>query len=425
MRSSKHLVRSILALAAITHPAAHGETMRVQPKWGAPDGMSHRPSLTANGRYVAYLSMAENLVVPSPAGGHQQAYVFDKKKKKVKLVSISSTGFAGDGDTSAVAISAKGRYVTFASDASNLVAGDTNGTTDVFVRDLKKGVTTRVSVGSGGFQSSLPSLDPTISMNGRYVVFESWNAFVQDDGNGSLDVYLHDRKKNLTTRVSKAMFGQEPDGHSGYARISADGNHVAFGSHATNLVLGDDNSASDVFVYHRKHDSIELVSPNLEGSSANGASMRPAISKSGRWIAFSSDASDLVGGDSNGARDIFVRDLKKDQTERVSVNTQGVQANGMCYRPAISPKGRVIAFWGPSSSFFPEDINGESDVFLFDRKTKELTLASASTTGASGNGKSAEPAVSIKGKYVAFSSRATDLIEGDSNNAEDLFLRKK
>jgi archaellum component FlaF (FlaF/FlaG flagellin family) len=223
-------------------------------------------------------------------------------------VSVSSAEAEGNYRSNWSSVSADGRYVAFSSLADNLVAGDTNGVVDVFVRDRVTGITDRVSVSGAGEQGNDWSNWPSISADGRYVAFMSTaNNLVAGDTNGSWDVFVRDRVSGETERVNVSSAGAEANGPSGYSVISADGRYVAFMSDATNLVPGDTNGRADVFVRDRMAGETQRVSVSSAGVEADGRSDENSISADGRYVAFGSRASNLVPGDTNGTRDIFVR----------------------------------------------------------------------------------------------------------------------
>jgi Tol biopolymer transport system component len=239
-------------------------------------------------------------------------------------VPVDAGGQQANSDSFEPAISAAGRFVAFASYASNLVPGDTNNDFDVFVRDRKAQVTQRVSVGPGGQQANGNSFEPAISADGRLVAFSSGASnLVPGDTNGTSDVFVRDRKAQVTRRVSVGPGGQQANGESLKPAISAHGRLVAFSSGASNLVPGDTNGTSDVFVRDRVAQVTRRISVGPGGQQANGGSHSPAISADGRFVAFVSRASNLVAGDTNGASDVFVRDRVAQVTRRVSVGSGG------------------------------------------------------------------------------------------------------
>ena len=222
---------------------------------------------------------------------------------------MSSTGEQAVLDSFTPELSADGRFLAFTSFAPNLIDFDDNECSDVFVRDLQAGTTTRVSEYTGGYQVDGDSLRPAISGDGRYVAFDSdaWN-LVWGDTNDTFDVYVHDRQTGATDRVSVDDSGNQSDGASFRPSLSADGRYVAYHSEASNLVSGDTNGASDVVLYDRRSGATRRVSVAGGGAEANGDSERPSLSGSGRLVTFESDATNLVPGDSNQFTDVFLHD---------------------------------------------------------------------------------------------------------------------
>jgi hypothetical protein len=318
--------------------------------------------------------------------------------------------------------SADGRYVAFASYASNLVAGDTGGHEDVFLRDRTTNVTSRVSVDSFGGDSNGGSSNPSISADGRYVTFYS-NAtdLVPGDTNGAFDVFVRDRTLNTTSRVSLTSLGTEGNADSTGCSISADGRYVAFFSFASNVVPGDTNGTNDVFVRDRTLNTTSRVSINTLGVGANGNSDDAEISADGRYVAFESAATNLVAGDTNHKEDVFVRDRTAGTTTRVSVGGLATQGNDDSYVGSISADGRLVAFESDATNLVAGDTNAKRDVFVRDRVSGTTSLVSVDSLGAQGNDDSHRPSISANGRSVAFTSRATNLVSGDTNGADDIF----
>ena len=341
-------------------------------------------------------------------------------------VSVSSQGSQADNASGSVVISANGRYAAFFSLASNLVAGDTNGVGDVFVRDRQTGSTTRVSVASNGTQATAPSRGPAISADGRYVIFESEAAnLVGGDTNSALDVFLHDRQTASTTRISVGTGGTQATGASGMAAITGSGRYVAYYSVAPNLVAGDSNNAADVFLFDGETATTSRVSVAPAGAEPNGSSYAPSISDDGRFVSFTSAASNLVTGDTNGAYDVFLHDRQTATTTRVSVATGGAQTDGSADASAISGDGRYIAFHSSATNIVGGDTNSALDVFVHDRQTSTTSRVSVASGSTQGDGRSQTPAISTDGRYITFYSDAANLVTSDTNNAPDVFLRDR
>ena len=341
-------------------------------------------------------------------------------------VSVATDETGGNGYSFNPSISSDGRYVAFGSAASNLVSGDGNGATDIFVRDRTTDATTRVSVASGGTEGNGYSYEPSISSDGRYVAFDS-NAgnLVSGDTNFSSDVFVHDRNTRVTMRVSVATSGTEGNGDSFNPSISSDGRYVTFESDASNLVSGDGNSVPDIFVHDRDTNIITLVSVATGGALGNNSSYGPSISSDGRFVAFQSVASNLVSGDTNGVLDIFVHDRTTGATTRVSVDTSGTQGNGDSFNPSISPNGYYVAFDSAASNLMSGDTNGVLDIFVHDLMMGATARVSVDSSGTQGNNISDWPSISSDGGYVAFMSIASNLVSGDTNGVPDVFVHER
>ena len=389
----------------------------------ATGGGSFLPSISADGRYVAFESAATHLVA-GDTNGCEDIFVRDRHDGTTERVSVLTGGAQATGGGSFLpSISADGRYVAFESDATDLVAGDTNGLCDVFIHDRSTGTTERVSVDSAGAQATGWSDRASISADGRYVVFQSDAAdLVASDTNGSDDIFLHDRSTGTTERVSVDSNEAQATGASYWPSISADGLYVAFSSTAADLVAGDTNALSDIFVRDRSAGTTERVSvDSSEMQATGGDSYDPMVSADGWHVAFYSAAVDLVAGDTNGTDDIFVRDRSAGTTERVSVDSGGAQATGTSGAPWISADGRYVAFDSDATDLVAGDTNASYDIFVHDRSTGATERVSVDSGGAQATGASRSPSISADGRYVAFNSDAADLVTGDTNLLEDAF----
>ena len=425
----------LLLLALILTPAGSvrampGNTTRVSVATGGgqANSGSFDPSISADGRYVAFVSAATNLV-SGDTNGAWDIFVHDRQTGQTTRVSVATGGGQANLDSLDPSISADGRYVAFVSAATNLVSGDTNNFQDIFVHDRQTGQTTRVSVASDGTQANGHSYAPSISADGRYVAFASLASnLVSGDTNGAWDVFVHDRQTGETTRVSVASDGTQAIGFffGSSPSISADGRYVAFDSWATNLVSGDTNDKPDVFVHDRQTGQTTRVSVSSDGTQANNGAIYPSISADGRYVAFESNSTNLVSGDTNSVTDIFVHDRQTGQTTRVSVSSDGTQANGgpgWSGNPSsISADGRYVAFHSYADNLVSGDTNSATDIFVHDRQTGVTTRVSIASDGTQANGFSASPSISADGRYVAFMSGATNLVSGDTNNDWDVFV---
>ncbi len=344
-------------------------------------------------------------------------------------VSVDSLGAQGNGDAPSLnsppAVSQDGRYAAFSATSSNLVAGDTNSVADIFVHDRVTGTTTRVSVSASGAQANSTCDMPAISADGRYVAFRSTATnLVAGDTNNRADVFRVDRLTGTVVRVNVSNAGaQALSGDSGTYGIvlSADGNLVAFESTATNLASNDTNGVSDIFLRDVTAGTTVRVSTSSAGGAANGRSLNPSMSADGRYLVFSSFASNLVAGDANLCSDIFLHDRVTGATTLVS-HLNGVQGNANSDDPAISGNGAVIAFTTLASNLASGDTNGTWDVVRVARTGGAFTLASVATDGFFGNASSSGPALNTDGRFLAFRSYASNLVAGDTNNRCDAFV---
>lgn len=406
---------------------------------------------------------------------------------QVERISVADGGGEANGDSYQAAISDDGTVIAFRSNADNLVAGDTNGWTDIFVRDLGAGTTERVSLQPDGsesptfskrsslsgdgrivvFESTNPAervlvtavtdrqagttvyllprvvngspaapniarLEPVISGDGRFIAFRSLDEFqnahpsdvrpVDDDSNNAFDIFVYDFDTQPTPplqRVSRLTAGNELDADSRRPAISEDGSQVAFMTYSE-LVINDANSRPDIVLKDRQSGVLEVISLTPGGDTGNGGSFNPAISADANVVAFRSEAGNLISGDTNAHWDIFVRDRTAGTTARVSVASDGSQANHHSMEASISDDGRFVAFRSLASNLVADDDNDRADIFVHDRDTAETVLVSRPPVGLS-NGHSANPAISGDGHWIAFESDATNLGASDSNDARDIF----
>ena len=375
---------------------------------GRADAQPGAADISADGRYVVFVSLRKGFL--------GSVLVHDRQTGRTTVASVTGDGSLPDGSSGRldvlssyvpVGISSGGRYVGFTSWASNLVAGDAGGLRSVarlFVRDMQAGVTTEVG---GGYFAAM-------SADGRKVAFFGGSGTT----GGGFELFVRDLVSGVTTAASVAPDGAQANSLVSPASLSANGRFVAFSSYASHLVPGDTNSHEVVFVRDLQSGVTSLVSVALDGGSANGDSGTPAISADGRYVAFESDASDLVRGDTNESRDVFVRDLLTGKTTRVSVSSNGGEGwspgypvemnwNGV----AISADGRVVAFVSDLNGLVRRDDNEIPDVFVRDRGSGVTSLVSVASTGVGANGPSLGAiAISGHGRDIAFGSGATNLV---------------
>jgi len=424
--SARSVSAAALLVAGLAGPVA-GQTERVSIDSAGVggSGASQSPSISADGRYVAFHSSASDLV-SGDTNLDYDVFVRDRQNGTTERVSVDSLGTEGDSASFYASISADGRYVVFHGLATNLVGGDTNGTFDVFVHDRQSGATERVSLDSLGAEGNDRSSFPSVSADGRYVAFESEATnLASGDANGTLDIFVHDRQSGTTECVSVDALGVPGNDASQTASISADGRYVVFESFASDLVSGDTNGRPDVFVRDHLLGVTERVSVDSSGAEGNSNSERGSISPDGRYVAFDSFASNLVGSDSNGHFDVFVRDRHLGVTERVSLGAGGAEGNSASQQASVSADGRFVVFDSFASNLVGGDTNGRADAFIRDRLLGVTERVSVNSAGAQGNGESSAPSVSADGRDVAFQSQAGNLVGGDTNGNWDVFVRDR
>lgn len=424
------LLATTLALGATTGLARAAGTSRVSIDDAGleANGDSGFPAVDQTGRTIAFSSGATNLVAGGDANGTEyDVFVHDRRLGVTTRVDVASDGTQANGASAVPQLSRNGRLVSFVSDATNLVTSDTNGARDVFVHDRKTGVTERVSVASDGSEADAPSSFALLSGNGRIVAFQSTATnLVAGDDNDQDDIFVHDRRTGVTERVNVNRAGAVANGLSvlsPYGGLGAGGRMIAFSSEATNLVAGDINGLLDVFVRDRRSGETLRASVASDGSEANGMSGEATMSENGRFVAFVSDATNLVAGDTNDTVDVFVHDLKTGRTTRVSVASDGSEADGGSTNATFSTDGRYVAFYSAATNLVADDDNGVEDVFVHDLKTGATTRVSVGATGDEGNAESTLARVSGNGHAVAFQSEATNLVNADVNGVGDLFVR--
>jgi len=329
------------------------------------------PVISADGRYVVFESYSSNLI--SGSGGISDIFLKDTQTGITTLISQSIYGYGGNDDSYNTSISSDGRYVVFRSDASNLVNGDTNGYGDIFLRDAQTGITSLVSSSSSSEIGNRASWYPDISADGNFVVFESASS-------------------NIVAGDVPQIF---------------DGIELWF---------------SDIFLKNTLTGAATLISSNSSGEFGNSDSFNASISSDGRYVVFDSTATNLVSGDTNSQSDIFLKDTQTGITTLISCTATGAQGNNGSYSPSISADGRFVVFYTSASNFVSGDTNENVDVFLKDTQTGALELISKSSSGEIGNNRSMYPEISSDGSYITFSGEASNLVNNDTNGSFDVFI---
>jgi hypothetical protein len=422
---------AVLAFCFVTGLAAAQTVERVSVNSAETQGngdshssyYSDPPSISRDGRFVAFESRATNLVL-GDTNGSNDIFVRDRLAGTTERISVSSGEAQGNGNSYRPSISRDGRFVAFESLASNLVADDTNQSTDVFVRDRLNGSTERVSLTNAGAQARYGGQNPSVSADGRLVAFVSPSLLTGvGDAYGVSHIYVRDRVGHTTELISLRGAGVKGNSDSDEPSISGNGRFVAFQSYATNLVPSDTNAHWDIFVRDRVALTTERVSVSSAEAQANNSSVMPGISYDGRFVAFTSYASALVAGDSGDGLDSFLRDRALGATGRTSANSPLANTGAYGTSTAVSDNGRAVVFDSYSSFNTPES-NGASDVFVNDRVigiVDWISTNSAATAEGGGNA----PTISADGRFVAFVSSADDLVPGDTNYRTDVFVRDR
>ena len=396
-------------------------------------GLSVNATLSADGTKVVFQSDAANLV-DGDNNALADIFVKDLTWGTVTRINTSVTGAEANaggnpidppvtGSPITPILSADGSKVAFVSAATNLVNGDTNDWADVFVKDLNTGVITRATNAEGNDESYYASL----SADGSKVAFYSYaDNLVFGDNNGTWDVFVKDMNTGALERVSTTSNGSEADEASFNPTLSADGSKVAFYSYASNLVENDTNGLVDVFVKDLNTGEITRVNTDVNGVEADSHGFDPVLSADGTKVAFYSDASNLVVGDTdtNGVKDVFVKDLQTGIVTRVSTDAEGTQADGESLDVSLSADGTKVLFSSEATNLVEGDTNGVKDVFVKDLITGAIVRVNTDVNGQQADGHEASSAMlSADGTKVIFSSTASNLVDGDNNGTGDVFVK--
>jgi Tol biopolymer transport system component len=397
------------------------------------DGASHQTAMSSNGNIVAFMSSATNLLGTGvDTNSLDDIFVVDRTTGIVTRVNVGPGGAqAVGGHSSAPSISGDGNLVAFASDATNLlgVGVDTNGGTDVFVHNRSTGVTTRVSVTTAGAQVAGGSNHPCISRNGTTVVFDSSAAtLVVGDTNGSFDIFKRDLANNITTRAS-VNGATQGNFDSLLPFVSADGRFIAYRSFATNLSATTDlNNTRDAFVTDTSTalPTTQCISLNVTapGFAANGPTHVYSISDDGNLVGMHSAATNLLSSDFNGWPDVFVRDRAAGVTIRVSTDSAGAESNFDSFGGCVSGDGSVIVFSSGASNLVPLDTNNANDVFVKNLATGQTRRLNHSDQNQEAVGQSGNLASSLaqNGSFVCFDSDAANLVVPNTNGQRHVFV---
>jgi len=338
------------------------------------------------------------------------------------VTTLPPTNTLGDGDSKQAALSLEGRLIVFTSDALNL-SNKAFGTSNIYLKNTGTGTVTLLSATATGTVADSNSSQPDISGDGRLVVFQSYASnLVANDTNNDSDVFLKDTQTGTLKLLSATATGKVGDGWSGNPDMSSDGRYGVFQSQASNLVEGDLNGAFDIFMRDLQTNVITLLTRNTDLLLGNGDSVTPAISADGRYVAFASDASNLVANDRNATRDVFLKNTQTGEITLISANGLGAAGYGLSDSPSISADGTKVAFRSYATDLADVENDGNADIYVRDLTTGTMKVVSQGMDGKSANGNSFDPVISPNGRYVAFVSEATNLIPSDSNDVLDVFV---
>ncbi|NIX78463.1 hypothetical protein HB375_17895, partial [Microvirga sp. c23x22] len=342
----------------------------------------------------------------------------------ISPVSTAADGTQGDSHSYTADFSRDGRYVIFESSATNLTTTDTTGDTGLFRKDLWTGTITSLSTAADGEQGNGGSWMAQLSADGRYAVFQSAATnLATGDTNGKYDIFWKDLKTGIVALVSTAADGTQGGGNSYRPVLSADGRYVVFESEAANLVANDTNNAPDIFRKDMLTGEIVRLSTASGAVQANGDSFEAQLSANGRFMVFASSASNLARGDTNGTYDIFYKDLTTGAVSCLSTAPDGASGNARSSTAALSADGRYVVFNSNASNLVANDTNNAPDIFRKDLVTGEIVLVSTAANGTHGNNHSFDAKISADGRYVVFESEADNLVPGDTNNRYDVFRK--
>ncbi len=385
------------------------------------DGDTDVTGLSDDGRYVMFRSASTNLTSIVDSNNVADVFIRDRELGTTTLISKATTGTApANAESKEPRLSTSGDYVVFHSAATDLVVGDTNGASDVFLWSRASGLIEKVSVGFGGAQANARSELPSVVRDGRYVAFssEATNLLATSTVGPTTNIFVRDRTLGTNKRVSIGLAGADPNNNSQTPRMADSGRYVVFVSNASNLVTGDTNAKADVFRYDLQTDTTERVSLGVSNVEGNEDCDRPVISPDGRYVAFLSSASNLTAGDTAGTTDAFFVDMGA--TPRTILRFG--MATAQAAYPLLSGDGRWLLLT-PSPSFVAADTNNVTDVYSFDTTQPTATPVLISQVGGVvGNGFSYGFGMSTDGKYLAMGTAATNLVTPDVNAKLDTLI---
>jgi Tol biopolymer transport system component len=421
-----------LPLARAT--ALSARTFLLAPPFVVPNGPSAQPSISADGRHVAFASSATNLTGVAGGGGApaEEIFVEDDATQTVRLVSTTAGGGPANGASSGPSISGDGSTVAFVSTASNLVGGVAHGIQNIYVVTAA-GPPRLVSAGVGGSATDGNSYQPAVSADGHSVIFTSTaDNLIAGDDNSKPDVFERNLVSGVTRRVSVASHGGQADGPSSNGAVSGNGRYVTFASTSSNLISRHGAAAEEIYVHDTTSNLTSVISVSSTGKRQNAAVASPftqvsSISADGRYVAFDSDATNLTRKGANGHTNVYVRDRTLKRTSLVSVSSTGGGGDDDSFSPAISPDGHFVVFDSLADDLAPAAAAG-SNVYLRDlgrgqTTTVDVTADSGPRGAELGSSLLQQPVISANGLFGVFESGAGDLVSSTSNGVENLYLR--
>ncbi|MBE5315051.1 MAG: PD40 domain-containing protein [Xanthomonadales bacterium] len=392
-----------------------------------------RPAISADGRFVSFQSVNAQLVEPD-LNAAADVFVRDRSAQVTARASAAYAGVRNTGDSSAAAISRDGETVVFASNSRALIAGDTNGRSDVFLRNSTSGAVQRVSIAADGVQANGDSFAPAYAeASGEVFFLSSATNLIANDTNGRVDLFAKRLSDGSVRRISTAFGSQSPVDALGPIAVSRDGLRVVFTSADRSEYLGstgDRNGFVDIVLILRDgQSSSPLILSRVAAGLGNGDSVQASISDDGQRIAFASDATNFQLDGGSAVRDVFVYAFAPTPAGLrflASSDASGAPGNGHSEQPALSPDGRYVAFVSDASNLVPGDTNGVRDVFVKDLQTGAIERVNTSSSGAAGTGGACSSAsIAAGARYVSFVCSQNGLVAGASAALAQFYVKDR
>jgi hypothetical protein len=393
---------------------------------GGPSYVGSKHSVSRNGRFVVFESQATDVLANQDLTLQTYIFMRDRQTGTTSQLTVSSRALYINSPT----ISDDGNFVAFVGYGDVLGNGDTAYTPRVYVMDTHTHAIEQLSVGLGNTLPNDGSFDPVISGNGRFVVYDSLASnLVTGDTNGKRDIFFTDRIRHTTERISRSLSGQQLNAESALPFVSSDGRYVVYHTFASNATTISGYTISGVLLYDRSRGVTELSSQNAHGVPANVGAENASVSDDGRYVAFSSQASNFAPGNGDTWRQIYVRDRVLHTLLTVSISATGALGNFDSAGPVISADGTTVAFQSIASNLVPNDSTPfkATDVFVHNLQTGATDRVDVATDGTQAIGQGLQPlGISMSGdaKWVAFISDATNLVPDDLNGATDVFVHQ-